>query len=184
MNVLKKPWIIIGYELFAKEGPTGLKIETIAKKVNKSKSSFYHHFANREIFIDYLLTYHLKRTKIIAEKESLCKNVVPELCQVIVEFKQDLLFNRQLRIHRNNPQFRECFEKGAKEVSGAILGIWATALGLDGNAHLAQLVLNLSMENFYLQITEESLTYDWLVSYFNELKTMVNTFKRTNPIGR
>lgn len=38
---LKLPWIIAGYDLFAKEGPKGLKIEVMASNVKKSKSSFY-----------------------------------------------------------------------------------------------------------------------------------------------
>lgn len=50
-------------------------------------------------------------------------------------------------------------------------------LGLSGNSNLAQIVLTLSLENFYLQITEETLTYEWLLKYVNELKTMVTAFQ-------
>ena len=57
------------------------------------------------------------------------------------------------------------------------MGIWAEMLGLSDNSHLAQIVLNLSLENFYLQITEDTLTYEWLENYVNELKTMVHGFQ-------
>lgn len=173
----KLPWILIGYNIFSKEGPIGLKVEIIARKVGKSKSSFYHHFADMEIFTEALLNHHLERAVVIAEKEKQCKNVVPDLLNVLIEVKEDLLFNRQLRINRQIPAYKMCFEKSSKAVGEAILGIWADMLGLGDNSHLAQIVLNLSLENFYLQITEDTLTYDWLVNYVQDLKTMVNAFQ-------
>ena len=177
MDTIKKPWILSGYELFATEGPKGLKVEVMAKQVNKSKSSFYHHFADLEVFTEILLNYHLERAKIIADKERLCKNVDPELFNLMIAVKQDLFFNRQLRVHRDISQFKDCFEQASKDVGEAIIGIWADALGLTGNSGLVQMVLNLSIENFYLQITEKNLTYEWLVQYLNGLKTMVSAFQ-------
>ena len=177
MNNLKQAWIESGYEIFATEGPRGLKVEVLARRVNKSKSSFYHHFADLEIFIEFLLQYHLERAAIITQQEKDCKTVIPELLQLLVEVKEDLLFNRQLRIHRDNPAFRRCFEQSSQEVGEAILDIWAEALGLGENFYLAELVLKLSLENFYLQITPETLTYEWLEAYIRELQHMVRTFQ-------
>jgi AcrR family transcriptional regulator len=173
----KHPWILVGYNMFSEEGPRGLKVEVIARKVGKSKSSFYHHFADMEVFTEALLNYHLERAIVISEMEKRCKNVVPDLLNVLIEVKEDLLFNRQLRINRQNPAFKICFEKSSKEVGEAILGIWAEMLGLSENSHLAQIVLNLSLENFYLQITEDTLTYEWLINYVDDLKKMVNAFQ-------
>jgi AcrR family transcriptional regulator len=173
----KQPWILVGYNIFSIEGQRGLKVEVIARKVGKSKSSFYHHFADIEIFIEALLNYHLERAIVIADMEKGCKNVVPDLLNVLIEVKEDLLFNRQLRINRQIPAFKNCFEKSSKAVGDAILGIWAEMLGLGDNSHLAQIVLNLSLENFYLQITEDTLTYEWLLNYVNDLKKMVNAFQ-------
>ena len=171
------PWILCGYELFAQKGPNGLKIEVIAKRIKISKSSFYHHFADLEVFTEFLLNHHLERASIIAERERLCKNVIPELLILLLEVKQDLLFNRQLRVNRNILPFKNCFERASKDVGQAIMGIWAETLGLTDNSNLAQIVLNLSIENFYLQITEETMTYEWLLSYVSELKKMVMEFK-------
>jgi AcrR family transcriptional regulator len=177
-NDIRLPWILAGYHLFASEGPKGLKVEVIARQVNKSKSSFYHHFADLEVFTEILLNHHLERAKRIAERERLCKNVIPDLLNLLLEIKQDLLFNRQLRINRNISQFKQCFEKSSTEVGEAILGIWAEALGLRDNSNLARIVLKLSLENFYLQITAETLTYKWLLNYVNELQNMVKEFKK------
>lgn len=176
MSNIKQPWIDAGYELFAKHGPDGLKIEVISRIVGKSKSSFYHHFADLEVFTAFLLRYHLDQSEIIIAKEKQCKNVVPELLHVLVEHKQDLLFNRQLRVHRDVNEFAECFQKTSSEVGAAVLGIWAEALDLQDNSRLALMILRLSLENFYLQITEETLTYEWLKKYVTDLQTMAREF--------
>ena len=177
-------WIKIGYEMFSKEGPKGLKVEVISKNVGKNKSSFYHHFADLEVFTEILLDYHLERAKIISDKERACKNIIPDLINILIEYKEDLLFNRQLRIHRDNLKFKVCFEKAAGEVGDGIVNIWAEVLGLTENSYLAQIVLKLSLENFYLQITEETLTYEWLLNYITEFQIMVNEFRKNFNIKR
>ena len=173
----KRLWIEVGYDMFAKEGPKSLKVEVIARRVGISKSSFYHHFADLEIFTEILLNQHLEKVKIIAEAEKQCKNVIPELLHLLVSVKQDLLFNRQLRVNRNVLAYRDCFERASREVGAAVLGIWAEALDLSDDSNLARAVLNLSLENFYLQITEETLTYEWLLTYVNDLQTVVRALK-------
>lgn len=179
MKNIHKPWILAGYALMAKEGPQALKVEVIARQVGKNKSSFYHHFADLDIFISHLLSYHLERSKIISDEERKCKNVVPELLNVILDHKQDLLFNRQLRVNRENPAFEACFTKASQEVGEAIVGIWAEALGLSGNSDLAMMVLTLSIENFYLQITDKTLTFEWLKNYVFQLRTMVERIRNS-----
>ena len=171
-----KPWIKAGYLIFAYEGPVGLKIERLAKKIGKNKSSFYHLFADREVLINVLVKYHLEQALVIAEKESNCLTQ-EELIDVIVEHKIDLLFNRQLRIHRENPAFAECFLRTNEITGKAIIGIWAEIIGLKDNSYLAELVLKLSLENFYLQITDETLNKPWLTNYLNELKILIQAFK-------
>jgi AcrR family transcriptional regulator len=176
---LKLPWIIAGYDLFAKEGPKGLKIEVMASKVKKSKSSFYHHFSDLEVFTEELLLYHLERARLVAEREAKCKNIVPDLLNVLIDSKYDLLFNRQLRVHRDQPDFKKCFEQSNKEASKAIIDLWTAELGLGDNKKLATLLFMLVMDNFYLQITEKNLTFEWLLNYFTELGTMVAEMKKS-----
>lgn len=167
------PWIHAGYEIFSQEGPQGLKVEKIARAVQKNKSSFYHLFADAEVFTETLLEYHLERGEIIAAKARLCGTMVPDMLHLLLEVKQDILFNRQLRIHRDIPEFRMCFEKANGQVVEAFLSIWAEALNLGDKTYLAQIILNLTIENFYLRVTTETLTYDWLTAYLREIQFMV-----------
>lgn len=173
-------WIKIGYKIFSEKGPDGIKVQTISKVMGKSKSSFYHFFSDKEIFIEALLNYHLERATLIIEKEKQCKNVNPELIEVLLEFKEDLLFSRQLRIHRDVKVYKDCFEKINQMSAEAILGIWSEMLDLKDNSASANMVFNLSLENFYLQITEETLTFKWLDNYTKELKAMVESIQSSH----
>lgn len=173
-----KPWINSGYQIFAMEGPGGLKVERLARIIGKNKSSFYHLFSGLEIFTTALLEHHLKQAFIMAEKESNCKNR-DELIEVIVTHKIDLLFNRQLRIHRDNQNFENCFLKTNQITGQSIIGIWSEIIGLKNNSHLAELVFRLSLENFFLQITEETINTNWLNAYFDEINKLIRAFQKT-----
>ncbi|MBO0929940.1 TetR/AcrR family transcriptional regulator [Fibrella aquatilis] len=177
MKPIEQPWILAGYRLFAHEGPKGLTVEGLARVVGKSKSSFYHHFADLEVFTELLLRYHLNQVHRIAEQERQCQNVIPDLVNLLLTVKENLLFDRQLRIHRTIPAFKQCFDKSTGAVGEAISGIFADMLGLAHNSALTRMVLMLSLENFYLQLTPETLTYDWLVGYMHELQAMVRAFQ-------
>ena len=171
---IKKPWIEAGYHFFAKDGPQGLKIELIAKAVFKSKSSFYHLFADLDAFIEQLLLHHQERAISIAAEAKACKNMVPEVLNLLISVKQDILFDRQLRIHRNVPAFKKCFEQANGMVEEAFLEVWRDALGLKENTYLARIILNLTVDNFYLRVTEDSLNYEWLIDFLKEIRFMVN----------
>ncbi len=181
MKEIQKSWIEKGYRSFAFEGPNGLKIERLSKEVGKNKSSFYHLFADLEVFTTVLLGYHLERSSIIAEKESECCQL-EDLIGVLVEHKIDLLFSRQLRIHRENTEFEECFLKVNEISMPAIVPIWSDIIELHDNSYLAELVLQLSLENFFLQITNETLDPIWLHDYFHKIKFLVSQFKKPGSI--
>jgi AcrR family transcriptional regulator len=175
------PWIEKGYNTFAYEGPKGLKVERLARDIGKNKSSFYHHFADLEIFTELLLEQHMQQASIMAEKEADC-HTLQDLIEVLLEHKNDLLFNRQLRIHRENEDFRTCFVKTNELTYASFAPLWAKLLELEDNSQLANLVLQLSIENFYIQITDETLNREWLTAHFKEVQFMVREFKKTGKV--
>ena len=174
-------WIEQGYQTFAYEGPQGLRIERLAKSIGKNKSSFYHFFADLQVFTQKLLDFHLQQAKEMARKESEAQNE-RELTLIIIEHKLDLLFNRQLRVHRENPNFKTYFLKTNEVSLPGLLPVWKKIIGLNENNHLSKLVLMLSIENFFLQITDETLNKAWITSYFLEIREMVKLFKTTYSI--
>jgi AcrR family transcriptional regulator len=172
----KELWIQTGYEIFAVAGLSGLKIEVLAKKVGISKSSFYHHFADLELFLEHLLKYHLQQSKIIAEKEFKCQNIDPELIQILLDHKIDLLFNRQLRIYRNQKIFADTLNLSNQAVGSSFVLVWVKELNLKLNQKQLESIFELAIENFFLQITPDNLTQQWLSDYFTNLKRIAHNF--------
>ncbi|MCI4647909.1 TetR/AcrR family transcriptional regulator [Phaeodactylibacter sp.] len=173
---LQLAWLQHGYAIFAHHGPEALKVEGLARAVGKSKSSFYHHFADPEGFQESLLHHHLEQARLIAKKEAACQSL-DDLVEVLLEHKTDLLFNRQLRVHRSHPAFERCFDATTELTVPAILPVWKKIIGLEDQSYLAGLVLQLSLENFYIQLTPDTLNRAWLLDYFAGLQHLVRSFQ-------
>lgn len=169
-------WIQKGYEKFSILGQGGLKIEPIAKSVGISKSSFYHFFADLELFTEFLLKHHIEQSYLIAKKEREAKNIDPELINILIEHKTDLLFNRQLRINKDNRQFSKILEQSNKIVGDAFVNVWVNDLALQLTQKQIESIFTLAIENFFLQINLETLNYEWLSNYFKNLKKIVSNF--------
>lgn len=177
MNNTKSLWIKIGYETLALEGEKELKIESLSKKIGISKSSFYYHFADIQLFVEELLNYHLEQSKIIAEKEKLAQTIQPELIEILVEHKTDLLFNRQLRFHQQQNEFRETLKKSNQIIGNEFVRIWATDLKLNLSVKQLESIFELALENFFLKINPENITSEWISDYFENLKRISQNFE-------
>jgi AcrR family transcriptional regulator len=166
----KSNWLKTGYELVAESGFQQLKIEPLAQLVGISKSSFYHHFADLEVFQEQLLLLHLDRAEVMATKEKNAKTIDPEIIEIILEHRIDLLFHRQLRFHRNLPAFEQAILKAESLIGDALLELWVKDLDLTFSKEQLRGVFGMAMENFFLQIHAENLCKSWLRDYFSQLK--------------
>jgi len=180
MTEKQEIWIIKGYETFALFGEKELKIEKLAKDVGISKSSFYHHFADLDIFIEELLKHHLKISAVIAEKEKLAKTINPELINILLEHKTDLLFNRQLRIYSNKPNYKDTLSKSNYIMGKDFIRLWLADTKLNIQQKQAEGLFELALENFFLQINSDNLNKSWLENYFENLKRITRSFE--NPM--
>ena len=117
---MKKKWLEQGYKDFAIDGPDKLSINNLAKKVGASRSSFYHYFAEIDVFVDELLELHWTICQEFnsAGKKS-CKKMIPDLYELLAEYPIPLQFSRQLFLNRNIPRYNYVFLK-AYETSAKI----------------------------------------------------------------
>lgn len=176
MTETKEHWIKIGYEIFAVSGEGGLKIEVLAKKIGISKSSFYHHFADLELFMEQLLSYHLTQSAIMAAKEKAANTIHPELICILVEHKTDLLFNRQLRFNQHNELYKNTLLKSNRIIGNEFVKLWAKDLNLTLSQKQLEGLFELALENFFLQINPQNLHFEWLKLYFENLKKIAGNF--------
>lgn len=173
MNKNKLIWVKEGYFVFGRKGPTGINIENLAKRLSKSKSSFYHYFGDMENFQELLLKFHLERAEQISKWGKACKNMDPDVINLLVETKDDLLFNKQLRLNIQNPLYKDCFEKSFKKITDSYLDKWNISIGFEQKPMLGKVILNLLVDNFFLQVNDENLTYQWFHEYLKNLRTVI-----------
>lgn len=177
MTEKEELWIVKGYQVFATLGENGLKIEQLAKEVGISKSSFYHHFADIDFFLERLFMHHLDQSMVIAEKERKAKTIQPELINILLEHKTDLLFNRQLRINSNQPNYKQALMKSNAIIGNDFIQLWLTDTKLTLSEKQTEGLFELALENFFLQINSDNLTEKWLEDYFDNLKRICKNFE-------
>ncbi|MGE8721221.1 hypothetical protein ACO2KH_07815 [Leptospira terpstrae] len=124
-------WIKKGYEFVSVHGFEKLKIEKLARVMEKPKSSFYYLFVDLENYTKHLLDFHFQQCLHISQKESLCETIDPGLVKILTEDKMDLLFNKQLRINRQHSNFNEFIIRTDEIVIKPYLSIWIKDLGLE-----------------------------------------------------
>lgn len=101
IKVKSEDWIKKGIELFSQGGIDALNVEKMAKILNCTKGSFYHHFKSRENYIDQILEYYYNSRKNMLElMGSLYNSPLEKLSRVLIGvFKnpRGLDFEFQLR---------------------------------------------------------------------------------------
>ncbi len=87
----KIDWVKLGFELFATNGVSGLIVDTMAKRLNCNRSSFYWHFKSKKEFIREIIDYwiHIDTTQIIDETNH-TDNAAEQLKRLIeIVFRKD-----------------------------------------------------------------------------------------------
>lgn len=77
MKVSREQWLAEGLRLLGEQGPEVLKIDRLCRHLQVSKGSFYHHFRDREDYIEALLA-HWQASGTEAVIESLASLSTPE----------------------------------------------------------------------------------------------------------
>lgn len=171
-------WIHGAYLLVAEKGLGSLNVEVLARRLNRSKSSFYHYFGDLDNFKDQLLDYHIQRSTEFAEDIHACEKLKPDVLNVFLQRKEDIFFHRHLRFNRDIPAFKACYEKAYSTVEQGILDQWITFLMLNGQPFFAKAFLTLISENFLLRITPTQYNYEWLENYLEEARYLL---QQVNP---
>lgn len=166
-------WIEVGYASFAKLGFDALKVEKLSALVEISKSSFYYNFVDMENYVHELIQYHKTRIDLLAQKENECNSIDPELIQLLVAFRWDLLFHKQLRFSGKYDQYKHIIaETDVKSQNNFIL-LWKRELQLDINDSQLESLFQLALENFYFRLSVDTLEENYLRDYFKYLENII-----------
>lgn len=177
-------WLQAGYTIFGKSGPDGLRIEVMAREVGISKSSFYHHFSDLQLFQDKLMEYHLIRGRELAAKATECASFDPDFIMMILDHKEDIFFNQMLRVHRANLSYQICFETAHGYVEKAIEGILGNYLGIPGQSDLIRSIFKVTSDLFYQRMEHSNFTYEWTSGLLHEVLGFMDEVIRHSGVLR
>lgn len=178
----KSVWLKHGYDLFAAHGHAGLKVEVLARKVGKSKSSFYHHFSDVEAFITLLLKLHVQRAYVMAEELEALVGSTNELSPLLVSFADDILFHRQLRFHRQIPEYQQCIGEVMILIEPPFVELLSDMLELSDNKAIVRLLLSFCIDHFLMRTTADLLTVECIHRYIQEVFQLLKQL-RSNSTG-
>lgn len=170
-------WILAGCKLIAEQGMHALNAEHLASIVGSSKSSFYHYFGKLEDFRAVLLEYHILEAEKMATQMEACENYMPDVLHVLIKNKDNILFHKQLRIHRENPIFLKCFTKAYEQVETLILHRLNEYLGIASQPMFAKSFLIIITDNLLMRITKKDFTLDWFKNYTDEVSYLLMQMK-------
>lgn len=109
----------------------------------------------------------------MAHAERHASSIDPELIQILLHHREDLLFNRQLRIHQHLPQQAQLLQRTNALFGNEFILLLARELGITTQLTKIEHLYGLALENFFLQINEQNVEEQWLRQYFGGLKATV-----------
>ncbi|MBR8538109.1 TetR/AcrR family transcriptional regulator [Carboxylicivirga sediminis] len=113
-------WLEVAYIEFAHYGPE-FSLKALAKKTNLPRATFYYHFDDKEHLISELLQYHKNQIhRYQKDLKNEVKELIPDLYQLMFNYKHGIMFHQQLFIHCDVEAFYRLY-KDANETSIKIL---------------------------------------------------------------
>lgn len=171
-------WVQVGYSAFAESGPASLKIEALARQIAINKSSFYHHFADLELFIEQLLKKHINRVKSLAQAERGAERLDPDLIGILMAFRVDLLFHKQLRMHPEKKGFSRALAQANEIMNDVFIRVWSKDIGHQLSQPQMAGIYTLALDHFFSNIHTTTLDARWLTAYFKDLNKTARLFYR------
>ena len=168
----RKSWIDLGYELFSEEGHEGLQIERLSRILNKNKSGFYHYFGDRFGYLDELMKEHLKITQEIGKQIRKIRDFDPEYMELMMKYKQTVLFQTQLVKNREIKNFFETAQQVNQVILTNVTPVFAKYLGV--REEEAPKYWELLRDSFYSRVTFKTFSPEWIAAFAGELKSLLD----------
>lgn len=177
----KEKWLEEGYAQFAENGPENLSINKISKALGFSRASFYHYFGDTEVFIEHLLAKHWEIAHLFDQRgQTECKQLFPDLYQLLSQHPIPLKFSIQLFRHRYKPAYNFLFIKTYESSAQAfVLKLFAEQYQLcQPDDELFNLWLTVG-ETWYSRLNFDDLSASTLQNHAEEIMESVVKFTRS-----
>ena len=107
-------WLKTAYKLFAEKGSENFTVKEVATLCGLPRTNFYYHFENKNELLDKAIELHFQTTTEIFNVE-LSKRLnafMPDLYEVLYEFKLGMQFAKTLFKYRDIPKYNTAYIKG------------------------------------------------------------------------
>lgn len=136
-------WLETAYKLFAEKGLESFSVKEVAKLCGLPRTNFYYYFDNKDDLLDKTIDLHFQTTTEVfnAELSKRLNVFIPDLYEVIYDFKLGIQFTKTLFKHRDISKYNTAYIKG-------------TTLSVD-------LIVPKFKEYFYINLPEEQVKELW-----------------------
>jgi AcrR family transcriptional regulator len=180
----KGKWIKTGYRHFANFGPQELSIKSIAQDAGVSRTTFYHFFADMDDYIGQLLEYHQEVAEEHFMRLRLCKTYEPDVFKVVIDFREEIFFHRQLLLHKENPIFFQTYQMLNQRSNEIIYPLWAEYFQYNGDEARGKEIHLMLLDLWYLEMNENDFTYEDFLRNSQEIKNYLQAFARAYKLPK
>jgi AcrR family transcriptional regulator len=145
-------WVEAGYELLAQEGPEGVQVEKLARKLGLNKSGFYHHFGDREIFFSKLIEHHYKVNDQFRYEIESARSFDPDFLNLVIKFRTAVFVQSQFRRNNDVKLYQETFFKIKKKNEKVIQPLWSDYLKIYDSPDLSIELWDIFRDVFFMRI--------------------------------
>ena len=178
MSDSSQKWIETGYEVFSLEGPEGVQVEKLARRLGLNKSGFYHHFGDRDVFLSMLMEHHYQVNGNFFNEAMQLTKFFPDYLDLLYKYKTALLVQMQLRRHLEVPIFNREFIRTTKWNEKALIPLWADYLKIPGNNDLARELWDIVRDVFFIRAKVETLKPELLHSIVYEFSHLLEVLRK------
>ena len=107
-------WVETAYILFAEKGPENFSVKEVAKLCGLPRTNFYYYFDSKDDLLDRIIELHFQTTTEFFNIELVKRlnTFIPDLYEVIYDFKLGIQFSKTLFKHREIPKYNKAYLKG------------------------------------------------------------------------
>jgi AcrR family transcriptional regulator len=180
MNDNREKWVKEGYSLFAKEGTAGLQVERLARIIGVNKSGFYHHFGDREGYLEELTKYHEKLKKKFSSEITHLKQFDPDYFEMLIKFKDSFFVDMHLGRYKVNSKLNGTLNSVGPINEMKIIPLWKEYINVTDNPELAFEIWNMVRDAVFLRLTYNDMNVD---SITRAIKDIRGIFERLNKVS-
>lgn len=180
MNANREKWIKEGYSLLAREGLTGIQVERLARIIGVNKSGFYHHFGDRDCYLEELTEYHENLKKNFTAEVTQLKHFDPDYFEVLVEYKDSFFVDIHLGRFRVNPKLKESSGNVRNVNEKKIMPLWAEYINVQDNPELAFEIWKVVRDAVFLRLTYNDMNLESLNRAIKDIKGIFERLKNAS----